>query len=66
MNQKAIAEEVKQRAKEIYSKYGYISPARIAHSMSVSSEVVKDHLLKLGCIEVKKNEFIQKEVDDLD
>jgi len=62
---KAIAEEVGQRAKEIYSKYGYVSPWGIAHSMSVSSEVVKDHLLKLGYIEGKKNEFIQKEVDDL-
>jgi hypothetical protein len=62
---KAIVEEVKQRAKEIYSKYGYVSPAGIAHSMSVSLEVVKNNLFKLGYIEVKKNQFIPKEVDDL-
>jgi hypothetical protein len=62
---KTIREEVKQRAEEIYSKHGYVSPMGIAHSMRVSFEVVKDHLLKLGYREVKKNEFIPKEVDDL-
>lgn len=62
---KAIREEVKHRAKEIYSKHAYVSPVGIAHSMGISPEVVKDHLLKLGYIEVKKNEFIPKEVDDL-
>jgi hypothetical protein len=62
---KAIREEVKQRAKEIYLKHGYVSPMGIAHSIGVSFEVVKDHLLKLGYKEVKKNEFIPKEIDDL-
>ena len=62
---KAIREEVKQRAKEIYSKHGYVSPAGIAHSMGISPEVVKNNLFKLGYIELKKNQFIPKEVDDL-
>jgi ribosomal protein S25 len=61
----AIEEEVKKRAKEIYSKYGYVSPMGIAHSMGVSFEVVRNNLFNLGYIERKKNEFLPKGVDDL-
>ena len=62
---KTIEEEVKERAKEMYLKYGYVSPMGIAHPMGVSFEVVKNNLFKLGYKERRKNEFITKEADDL-
>jgi len=57
---KAIEEEIKKRAEEIYSKHGYVSPTGIAYPMGVSFEVVRNNLFKLGYIERKKNEFMPR------
>jgi len=64
-NKKAIEEEVKKRAKELYLTYGHVSPMGIARPMGVSFNVVRNNLFKLGYTERKKNEFKPKEVDDL-
>jgi hypothetical protein len=44
---------------------GYVNPAGLTHSMGVSFEAVKNNLFKLVYIGVRKNEFIPKEVDEL-
>lgn len=63
--EKVVREEVEERAKEMYSRCGYASPVGISFSMGIGLEVARSHLLKLEYIERKKNEFIPKEVEDL-
>jgi hypothetical protein len=61
--EKIIAIEVRKKAEEIYSIYGYVRPHAIERSLDIAFNAAKNHLFQLGYIEKEKNHFIRKEDD---